>query len=55
MIFLKITKDQQIFDNKKYAKVSIKYVNAIVERGDAIATREREKADTMQTMGGVPL
>jgi hypothetical protein len=38
-----------------YDVADIKYVNAIVERGDAIATREREKADAVPIMGGVPL
>ena len=38
-----------------YDVADIRYVNSIVERGDAIATREREKTDAMRTMGGVPL
>jgi citrate lyase beta subunit len=38
-----------------YDVADIKYVNTIVERGNAIATREREKTDAMRTMGGVSL
>ncbi len=42
-------------NGRMYDVADIKYVNAIVERGDAIATREREKTDAVRTMGGVPL
>ena len=38
-------------NGRMYDVADIKYVNAIVERGDAIATREREKTDAMRTMG----
>ena len=42
-------------NGRMYDVADIRYVNSIVERGDAIAMREREKTDAMQTMGGVPL
>ncbi len=42
-------------NGRMYDVADIKYVNAIVERGDAIATREREKIAAIQTTDGVPL